>query len=105
MLGLEQQHRALVRIECRPVIVGKDRNDLRSDCLWSAEVGRHDGKCALAVGKAEDLTERQDRVARRERSQRRLHDVDAVAHRQQVLDVRVTEDEDVHDCGVQGPGS
>jgi hypothetical protein len=78
------------------VVVREDSDHLRADGFRSAEVRGHDGERALAVGEAEDLPQREDRVAAREGRKGARHDVDAVAHGEQLRDVCLTQYEDVH---------
>src|SRR5689334_2762972 len=82
-----------MRVEISAVVAGEDRDDFRADRFWYAEVCGHDPERVTGLRNADDCPQRQNGVAACERCERRCHDLDAVAHREQSFDVGLGEDE------------
>jgi len=81
VLGLEQQHRALVRFVGAVGVAGKDADHLDAEDARRAQVTRHQTQRAAAVGQPADRAQWQDGVASRVRRQRLSDAFDALPHR------------------------
>ena len=94
VLAVVKQHRAEVRIEAAGGIAREDA-DLFQTVAGSvaAAEGRHQTEQALRSRRAHNLPKRIVNFAARQRRQRFLHHTDALAHRQELFDLVLVENQ------------
>ena len=95
-LGLEEQDRALVRVEVGSVVAREHGDDLDAEGGRRGEVGGHGRERALAARQHQHLAQGQQGLAAGEGGQRFRHDGDALLHREQPAHGGLIDYEDLH---------
>src|SRR6476646_8332326 len=75
-----------MRVVLRAVIARVHGDDLRAHRLRRSDVRGHDGERVVRVGNQHHGAEWENRLAARQRRERRHHEVDALPHREQIGD-------------------
>src|SRR5918996_3287229 len=83
-------------VELGSLVPRKHRDDLHPYRAQVAGVRRHRRQCAPSVGEPGDLAEGKEHLSAGHRGQRGLHDLDAFAHREELPNLVLVEDGDLH---------
>ncbi len=90
--GFEQSDETLVRFESRLPVLRKDGNDFRTERCGVSKPGRHSRKRSDSAGLPRDNAYGLNVPRAIQCFERPLHHLDAVLHRQQVVDVPLADD-------------
>ena len=93
---VEQHHRALMRVVLGPVVAREDGHHLEPERARRSQIAGHQPEEPASIRQPHHGAERLDGVVAGERGQRPRHHLDALPHRQQLLDFRIGDDSSRH---------